>query len=144
MMKIFTIGYEGATQAELVAALQAAGVERVVDVRAVPQSRKPGFSKNVLAAGLREAGIEYVHLKALGTPPEGREAARKGRHEELARVYAAQLQTPEAGVDAARMIVLAEEKPSALLCFERDPLQCHRTLLRLSVIPGWEAVDLYA
>jgi uncharacterized protein (DUF488 family) len=143
-MRIFTIGYEGATQAELVAALQNAGVERVIDVRAVPLSRKPGFSKNVLAAGLREAGIDYVHLKALGTPPEGREAARKGRHHELVRVYAAQLETPEAGADAARMTALAEEKASALLCFERDPLQCHRTLLRLSVIPEAEAVDLYA
>ena len=139
---IFTIGYEGATQAELVAALAAAGVGRVIDVRAVPLSRKPGFSKNVLAAGLREAGIDYVHLKALGTPPEGREAARKGKHEVLERVYAAQLETPEAGLQAARMIELASEKRSALLCFERDPGACHRTLLRESVIPDWEAVDL--
>ena len=76
--RIFTIGYEGATQAELIAALRAACVARVIDVRAVPMSRKPGFSKNVLAAGLKEAGIDYVHLKALGTPPAGREAARKG------------------------------------------------------------------
>ena len=143
-MRIFTIGYEGATQPELVAALQAAGVERVIDVRAVPLSRKPGFSKNVLAAGLAEAGIDHVHLKALGTPPEGREAARKGRHDVLERVYAEQLETPEATLDAARMVELAREKPSALLCFERDPPQCHRTLLRLSVIPDWEAIDLYA
>jgi uncharacterized protein (DUF488 family) len=143
-MRIFTIGYEAATQAELVAALNHAQVERVIDVRAVPLSRKPGFSKNVLAAGLRDAGIDYVHFKALGTPPEGREAARRGRYDELARIYAAQLETPEAGADAARMVALAEEKPSALLCFERDPLQCHRTLLRQSVIPEWEAVDLYA
>lgn len=142
--RIFTIGYEGATQPELIAALQQAGVERVIDVRAVPLSRKPGFSKNVLAAGLKEAGIDYVHLKALGTPPEGREAARKGKHEVMARVYAAQIETPEAGVDAARMIALAGEKPSALLCFERDPAQCHRTLLRESVIPDAEVVDLYA
>jgi uncharacterized protein (DUF488 family) len=141
-MRIFTIGYEGATQAELVSALSAAGVERVIDVRAVPLSRKPGFSKNVLAAGLREAGIDYVHLKALGTPPEGREAARKGRHDVLERVYAAQLETPEAAVQAAQMIELAEEKVSALLCFERDPAACHRTLLRESVMADWEVVDL--
>ena len=142
--RIFTIGYEGATQAELIACLQEAGVERVIDIRAVPLSRKPGFSKNVLAAALREAGIDYVHLKALGTPPAGREAARKGRHDVLERVYAEQLETPEAAADAARLLDLAAEKPSALLCFERDPLQCHRTLLRLAVIPDWEAVDLYA
>lgn len=143
-MRIFTIGYEGATQAELVAALQAAGVARVIDVRAVPMSRKPGFSKNVLAAGLAEAGIAYVHLRALGTPPAGREAARKGQWDVMTRIYAEQLETPEAGAEAARMIALAEEKPSALLCFERDPAQCHRTPLRESVMAEWEAVDLYA
>ena len=142
--RIFTIGYEGATQNELVAALQAAGVALVIDVRAVPLSRKPGFSKNVLAAGLAEAGIDYVHLKALGTPPAGREAARKGRWDEMNRIYAAQLETPEAGAEAARMIALAEETPSALLCFERDPAQCHRTPLREAVMAGWEPVDLYA
>lgn len=142
--RIFTIGYEGATQAELVSALSGAGVERVIDVRAVPNSRKPGFSKNVLAAGLREAGIDYVHLRALGTPPEGREAARKGKHDVMERVYAAQLETPEAGAEAAQMIALAEEKPSALLCFERNPAECHRTLLRESVMPDAEVVDLYA
>lgn len=141
-MRIFTIGYEGSTQAELLAALQAAGVERVIDVRAVPLSRKPGFSKNVLAAGLRGVGIDYVHLKALGTPPEGREAARKGKHDVLERVYAAQLETPEAAVQAAQMLELAAEKPSALLCFERDPAACHRTLLRESVMPEWQVEDL--
>ena len=142
--RIFTIGYEGATQQEVIDALQGAGVERVIDVRAVPMSRKPGFSKNALAAGLREAGIDYVHLRALGTPPEGREAARKGQWEVFARAFAAQLETPEAGAEAARMVALAEEAPSALLCFERDPAHCHRTPLRLAVMPEWEAVDLYA
>ena len=142
-MRIFTIGYEGATQAELIAALGAAGVERVVDVRAVPLSRKPGFSKNVLGAGLARAGIDYVHLKALGTPPEGREAARRGRHDVLERVYAAQLETPEAAVQAAQMIELAEEEPSALLCFERDPAACHRSLVWRSVMQDAEVTDLY-
>ena len=142
--RIFTIGYEGATQAELIAALNAAGVTRVIDVRAVPLSRKPGFSKNILAAGLKEAGIDYVHLKALGTPPAGREAARKGRMEEMRRVFAEQLETPEAGMQAAQMVALAEEKPSALLCFERDPAGCHRTPLRETVLPDVEVIDLYA
>ena len=64
--------------------------------------------------------------------------------DEMNRIYAAQLETPEAGAEAAQMIALAEEKPSALLCFERDPAQCHRTPLREAVMPDWEAVDLYA
>jgi uncharacterized protein (DUF488 family) len=142
--RIFTIGYEGATQAELIAALRAVGVARVIDVRAVPMSRKPGFSKNVLAAGLKQAGIDYVHLKALGTPPAGREAARKGDMATMNRIYAAQLETPEAGAEGARMLALAEEQPSALLCFERDPAQCHRTPLREALMGDWEPIDLYA
>ena len=142
-MRIFTIGYEGATQAELVAALRRAGVERLIDVRAVPLSRRPGFSKNVLANGLREAGIDYVGLKALGTPPEGREAARRGRHEVLARVYAGQLELPEAIAQGQILLDLAAEKPSALLCFERDPSGCHRRLLLAAIAPEAEIVDLF-
>ncbi|WP_420136196.1 DUF488 family protein [Sphingomonas sp.] len=143
-MKIFTIGYEKATQPELIAALQAAGVERLIDVRAVPLSRRPGFSKNILARGLAEADIDYVHLRALGTSPEGREAARKGKHDVLERVYAGQLELPEAMAQAAQMLALAEEKPSALLCFEREPGGCHRTLLLRWAAPEAEVVDLFA
>ena len=142
--KIFTIGYEGTTQPEFIAALTAAGVRRVIDVRAVPLSRKPGFSKNMLANGLAEAGIDYVHLKALGTPPEGREAARKGRHAELERIYSGQLDLPEAIVAAQQMLDLAKDKPSALLCFERDPATCHRSLLLAAVAGEAEIVDLFA
>lgn len=142
-MKLFTIGYEGATQAEFIGRLEEAGVQRVIDVRAVPLSRKPGFSKNILAASLAEAGIDYVHLRALGTPPEGREAARKGRHDVLQRVYADQLELPEAIVAAAQMRELAEDKPSVLLCFERDPSGCHRSLLINAAAADAEVVDLY-
>ena len=142
-MKVFTIGYEKSTQPELIAALKQAGVERVIDVRAVPLSRRPGFSKNVLANGLAEHGVDYVLLKALGTPPEGREAARKHDHATLERVYAGQLEQPEAIVQAHQMLDLAAEKPSALLCFERDPSGCHRTLLLRWVAPDAEVIDLY-
>jgi uncharacterized protein (DUF488 family) len=142
-MKLFTIGYEGATQSDFIATLQGAGVERIIDVRAVPLSRRPGFSKNVLAASLQEAGIDYVGLKALGTPAEGREAARKGKHDVLERVYANQLEMPEAVMQAAQMRELAEEKPSALLCFERDPAGCHRTLLIKAVASDAEVEDLF-
>ena len=76
-------------------ALQAAGVERVIDVRALPLSRRPGFSRSPLRAALEEAGIEYVHLKALGTPADGASAARAGRHADLERIYAGQLELPE-------------------------------------------------
>jgi uncharacterized protein (DUF488 family) len=143
-MRLFTIGYEGATVGEFLAALKQAGIERVIDVRALPLSRRPGFSKSSLRAALEEAGIEYVHLKALGTPADGRAAARAGRHEDMARIYAGQLELPEAIAQGALMIELAREHPSALLCFEREPAHCHRTLLLDAVAPNAEVVHLFA
>ena len=143
-MRIFTIGYEATTMSDFIAALASAGVKRVIDVRALPLSRRPGFSKTPLSNALAEVGIDYVHLRPLGTPAEGREAARKGRHEDLERIYAAQLDLPEAMVAAEQMKELAAEKPSALLCYERDPAGCHRTLLWQSALPDAEIVDLYA
>lgn len=143
-MRIFTIGYEGATVSEFIAALQRARVERVIDVRALPLSRRPGFSKTALRGALEEAGIEYVHLKALGTPSEGRTAARAGRHSDMARIYAGQLELPEAIGQSAQMLGLVREKPSALLCMERDPAVCHRTLLIDAVAVDAEVVHLFA
>ena len=143
-MKIFTIGYEGTTVPEFLAELKRAGVRRVMDVRALPLSRRPGFSKSSLKAALEEAGMEYVHLKALGTPADGRAAARAGRHSDLERIYAGQLELPEAMVQSAQMLDLAAEKPSALLCMEREPANCHRTLLLNAVAPDAEVVHLYA
>lgn len=142
-MKIFTIGYEAATVADLIAALAAAGVERVIDVRALPLSRRPGFSKSSLAAGLAEAGIDYRHLKPLGTPKPGRDAAKRGDVATLRQVYAGQLELPEAMAAAGEMLALAAERPSALLCYERDPCHCHRTLLLAAVAQDAEVVDLY-
>jgi uncharacterized protein (DUF488 family) len=92
---------------------------------------------------MAEVGIDYVHLKALGTPADGRAAARAGRHAELERIYAGQLELPEAMAQAAQMLALADEKPSALLCMEREPAHCHRTLLLNAVAPDAEAVHLY-
>lgn len=143
-MHIFTIGYEATTMGEFLAALQGAGVERIIDVRAVPNSRRPGFSKTPLRNALAEIGIDYVHLKALGTPAEGRSAARAGRQEDLERIYAGQLQLPEAMVQAEQMRELATEKPSALLCYERDPAGCHRSLLLAAVARDAAVTHLFA
>ena len=141
-MRIFTIGYENATVGDFIAALEQAGVKRVIDIRAVPNSRRPGFSKTPLRNALAEAEIDYVHLRALGTPADGRAAARAGRHEELERIYAGQLELPEAIGQGAQMLDLAQEEPSALLCYERDPAGCHRTLLLDAIAPGAEVVHL--
>jgi uncharacterized protein (DUF488 family) len=143
-MKVFTIGYEGATMDSFLAALTRAGVEQVIDVRQLPLSRRPGFSKSSLAAALGERGIGYVHLKPLGTPKPGRDAAKKGDRATLERVYAGQLELPEAQAAAARMRELIAEKPSALLCFEREPGMCHRTLLIAAQGAGVVVEDLFA
>ena len=143
-LRIFTIGYERTTVPDFLAALKKADVKRVIDVRALPLSRRPGFSKSALGAALAEAGIEYLHLKALGTPSEGRAAARAGRHADLERIYAGQLELPEAMAQGALMLELAREKPSALLCMEREPAHCHRTLLLNAVAPEAEVVHLFA
>jgi uncharacterized protein (DUF488 family) len=141
-MHIFTIGYEATTMGEFLTALTDAGVKRVIDVRALPLSRRPGFSKTPLKAALAEAGIDYVHLKGLGTPADGRAAARAGKQEDLERIYAGQLDLPEAIVQAEQMRELATDQPSALLCFERDPAQCHRSLLLNAVASDAEVTHL--
>lgn len=139
---IWTIGYEQATVASVMDALRDAGVEFLADVRALPLSRRPGFSKTSLAANAHEAGIEYVHFKALGTPAEGRAAARRNDHVTLERIYEGQLELPEAIVAGAKLAELAGEKRVALLCYEREAHGCHRTLLRQAMLPGFAVVDL--
>jgi uncharacterized protein (DUF488 family) len=130
MKRLFTIGYEAATIAAVVDALRNAGVDLLVDVRAVASSRRPGFAKTRLAANLEEAGIEYRHVRALGTPADGRAAARAGRHDEMRLIFADQLRTidaQEALHDVSEWIV--DGRRACLLCFEADPSHCHRTLV---------------
>lgn len=129
MTELFTIGYEGTTVDGVVAALRGAGVALLIDVRAVPQSRKAGFSKRLLAGTLLEAGIGYMHLRGLGTPKPGRDAARRGDSATMQRIFHAHLATPEAQFDLGRARMLVGEAACCLLCFERDPAQCHRALV---------------
>jgi uncharacterized protein (DUF488 family) len=123
---LFTIGYEKARLADVVAALREAGVKTLIDVRDRPISRRPGFSKNQLAAGLEEAGIRYVGLKALGTPPEGREANHKRQWERFWRIVDEKLATAEAELALEEAARIATDSPSCLLCYEADPHICHR------------------
>jgi len=143
-MKVFTIGYEGRTQAQVIDRLKTAGVARLVDVRAVAASRRAGFSKTVLRQSLEAEGIDYVHLRGLGTPKAGRDAARKGRVAEMHAVYEAHLAEPQAELEFARLKAMAAERPIALLCFEADAAGCHREILarRLAREDGVEIVDL--
>jgi uncharacterized protein (DUF488 family) len=124
---LFSIGYEKARLAGVVATLKAAGVETLIDVRDRPQSRRPGFSKNQLAAGLEEAGIRYVGLKALGTPAEGREANRKREWERFWRIVDDKLATAEAEHALHEAETIAAGSPTCLLCYEADWHICHRS-----------------
>ena len=139
-----TIGYQSATLAEVIGRLKAAGVELLIDVRAVAASRRPGFSKTTLAASLAEAGIAYVHLRALGTPKAGREAARAGRVTEMRAIFEAHLEEPAAQAQLARATALATERPAALLCFEADAGGCHRAIIaeRVRAASGCAVVNL--
>jgi uncharacterized protein (DUF488 family) len=129
MKTLSTIGYEGKTLDEFIGELKAAGVELIVDVRAVAASRRPGFSKTALGNALRENGIDYRHYRALGTPAAGREAARKGRTAEMRAIYAVQLETPEAELAMEQVLGEAGERHAALLCYEREAAGCHRSML---------------
>lgn len=129
MSGLFTIGYEQKTQEEMLDELEAAGVALVIDVRAVAASRRPGFSKTALAAGLKARGIDYLHLRPLGTPAAGREAARAGRIAEMRAIYAGQLETPEAALALEQALDEASKRPAALLCYEREAPDCHRSML---------------
>jgi uncharacterized protein (DUF488 family) len=127
---LFTIGYEHATQGAFLDALGEADVGLLVDVRAVAASRRPGFSKRQLAAGVDERGIDYLHLRGLGTPADGRTAARAGRHAEMRRIFEAELETDRAkGEMAELMEIVRSGRRVCLVCYERDPAHCHRSIV---------------
>ena len=123
---LFTIGYEKARLPDVVAALTGAGVATLIDVRDRPISRRPGFSKNQLAAALAAAGIRYIGLKALGTPPEGREAGRRRQWDRFWAIVEDRLASPEAELALAEAAEIALAAPSCLLCYEADWRGCHR------------------
>ena len=125
--KLFTIGYEQTRSKAVLDELESAGVKLLVDVRAVTSSRRPGFSKNQLAAGLDARGIAYVHLKGLGTPKEGRLAARSGKYDELHRIFSKHLKTAQAKEEIDELSALVKKAgPVCLLCYERNHEHCHR------------------
>lgn len=142
--QVFTIGYEGADADRFLTTLKDAGVVTLADVRAVALSRKRGFSKSALRDALENRGIGYRHFIQLGTPKEGRQAARAGDADMMKRIYCDEVLTTEAAKGAFEDLeALARSQPVCLLCFERDPATCHRRILaqRLEAI-GFKTVDL--
>lgn len=119
-------------------------MELLIDVRAIAASRRPGFSKTALSVALGERGISYLHLRPLGTPAAGRQAARAGRTAEMRDIYALQLETPEAELAFEQALAESRDRRSALLCYEREAPDCHRAMLaeRMVARAGFEVVDL--
>jgi uncharacterized protein (DUF488 family) len=129
MNRLATIGYESETQGRVIERLKQAGIEVLIDVRAVAASRRAGFSKTLLAASLHEAGIEYVHFRQLGTPKPGRDAARKGDIATMRRIFEEHLAEPAAQLELAKAVEVARERKAALLCYEADHKGCHRAIV---------------
>ncbi|MCS0496007.1 DUF488 domain-containing protein [Ancylobacter sp. MQZ15Z-1] len=130
MPPLFTIGYEQVSAPAVLDTLAQAGVGLLVDVRAVAASRRAGFSKSLLAAGVASRGIDYLHLRGLGTPAEGRQAARTGHYDEMRRIFAEHLATPTAQEQLDELAGLAAAgRAVCLLCYERHPEHCHRQII---------------
>lgn len=129
MPDLFTIGYEATTLDRVLDALIQAGVTDLVDIRAIPQSRKPGFSKRLLSASAEARGLRYTHLRGLGTPKPGREAARRGDDAALASIFGEHMRSDPAQADLAHARAIAGETTACLMCFERDHTHCHRSIV---------------
>ena len=125
-LTLYTVGYERTLLRDVIGALTAAGVTTLIDVRDRPISRRPGFSKRQLAAAVAEAGMRYVHLQALGTPPEGRLANRRREWDRFWGIVEEKLARPEAERALREAADLARTAPSCLLCYESDWRICHR------------------
>jgi hypothetical protein len=127
-LRLFTVGYEGRSLDELIAELVDAGIDRLIDVRELPLSRRRGFSKTALSDALHKVDIEYVHVKALGNPKPNRERYWAGDVKGGAAVYRKHLNNGS----RSALIELAdslENDPACLLCFERDHTECHRDVI---------------
>ena len=131
---LFTVGYEQAKPAAVLGELKRANIELLIDTLAVAASRRPGFSKRQLAAALDEEGISYVHLQKLGTPAEGRAAARSGDTDTLWRIYEKHIRSADAQRELHELVGLIKSgKRIALLCYCRDPKTCHRSRIVANV-----------
>jgi uncharacterized protein (DUF488 family) len=130
-LTIFTVGHSTHPIGDFVALLQSHGVSQIIDIRTIPKSRRnPQFNSGALAASLRDAGIAYVHVKALGglrhPKPDSINLAWRNAG---FRGYADYMQTPEFAAALERAIELARQRPTALMCAEAVPWRCHRSLV---------------
>jgi uncharacterized protein (DUF488 family) len=145
MSIVYTIGYEGATVEKFVATLVLARIDVLVDVRELPLSRKKGFSKKALERRLREAGLSYIHMRDLGDPREGRDAARSGDLKKFRQIYLAHFRTEPVRKAFETLLTLGKTKTLCMMCFERDPRVCHRDIIADKMrVCGFAISDLFA
>lgn len=144
MTTVYTIGYEGTDIERFIQTLKIVGVRVVADVRAVALSRKKGFSKTALKARLEMEGISYLHFNDLGDPKDGREAARMGKYDKFRKIYSKHLSGRDAQTALATLRVTVKNAATCLLCFERDPMVCHRSIVAQKLqTSGAKVFDLY-
>lgn len=145
MSVVYTIGYEGTDIERFIGTLKAVGIRQLADVRAVPHSRKKGFSKKSLGARMEAEGIVYLPFQPLGDPKPGRDAARAGQYDLFRAIYSKHLNSEDAQASLRELLAAAGEEPTCLLCFERDPATCHRSVVaeQMSRSAGFDVCDLF-
>ncbi|UCA47618.1 DUF488 family protein [Pseudochrobactrum sp. XF203] len=144
MKTIYTIGYEGTDISKFIETLQVVGIEVLADVRALPLSRKKGFSKNSLREHLEAVGIEYHSYQTLGDPKPGRDAARAGKYDVFRKIYTEHIETAAAEDRISELAQTSSNKVTCMLCFERDPKTCHRSIIAEKLVGhGISHFDLY-
>lgn len=141
MIPIATIGYENATLAQVIAALNSAEIALLIDIRDAPISRKPGFSKKMFGASLEAEGIRYWHVRALGTPKAGREAAKRGDLDSFQSIYQTRFKSEDAQIALKDVLRTARRARSCLLCYEQDPAKCHRQIVAAAMAEQGFSVD---
>jgi uncharacterized protein (DUF488 family) len=143
MTTVYTIGYEGTDIDRFVATLKAVGVHFLADVRALPLSRKKGFSKNGLRERIEREGMGYIHLGALGDPKEGREAARAGHYDQFRAIYTKHLAQAGPQATLRELTALVKKQVTCLMCFEREPAECHRLIVASQLPKSVSTFHLY-
>jgi uncharacterized protein (DUF488 family) len=131
MLVVFTIGHSTRTWKLFLDLLRAHGIKRVVDVRSIPRSRhNPQFNRETLSMKLRSARIGYAHLRKLGGLRRARrDSPNMGWRNTSFRGFADYMQTADFDAGLGRLIKLAKQKKTALMCAEAVPWRCHRSLV---------------
>lgn len=133
LQTLYTVGYEGLSIDAFLSIIKSHKIKRLIDIRRRPISRKPGFSRTILSHSLNAVGIDYTHIVALGTPDDIRQELKQQKdYEVFFDKMDGYIMTQRSALKEA--LALALEQPSALLCFERNPEECHRLVVAIQIV----------